>query len=165
MLLIVGISACILPVTAQNSSPHPSGYQSSVNSELAAADTAVKTAFTAILDSQNAGANTTALTIQLNEAADLLAQAYNANATGNLVTARNSANNATSIAQTVLTGAQTQQQLAASYGKTTELELIFISFVCIAVFVIMLLIVWWRLKANYIHSLSHTQPEVKSDEA
>jgi hypothetical protein len=163
MLLI----ACSLPSALAQNSPvtPPINSQSNVNAVLSAADNSIKEAFNAMIAAENAGANTTTLTVQINQAANLLAQAYNANATSDLETATNNAQNATSIAQTVLADAQNQQQLAASSEETIEIVTITVSVVCIAVFVLALWLVWRRFKTNYLRNLAQARPEVQSNAA
>ena len=52
-------------------------------SKLVAANSAVEQAFNAVLDAENAGANVTSLVVQLNFAANILAQAENTKRAGN----------------------------------------------------------------------------------
>ncbi len=131
-------------------------------SKLQAANTAVEQAFNAVLDAEKAGANVTALLAQLNNAANILAQAENSNRTGDSKAAAAQADSVLPIAQEVTTSAQDAKQTALVSGQNTVWSTIAFTIIAVFVFVLVLFLVWRRFKRNYINSLSEAKPEVNS---
>jgi hypothetical protein len=163
LTLILLLFAFTFPVAKAQNNSTPN-EQTSIPA-LQSATIAVEQAFNELHTAEAAGANITQLTIQLNEAATLLAQAQNAQNAGDIATAETSATQAALIATAVLEAAQNQTQMTSTSNQTVEVETIVASIVGIAVFVLGLFLVWRRFKANYLRSLSDATPEVSLDEA
>jgi predicted PurR-regulated permease PerM len=163
LLLVCSLTCVLQPVTAQfTSTPQP---QSSLTSKLEAAATSIDQAFVAVLAVENVGANITSLITRLNEAANLLTQAQNDNATGNLITAENNADQAYSIAQEVLTLAQSELAVDYSASQNAKILTAIISVAGVVIFLVLLFSFWRRFKSNYIKNLAESTPEVSADEA
>jgi CHASE3 domain sensor protein len=129
-------------------------------SKLQAATTAVNQAFTSVLAAEKAGANVSGLLSQLNDANSLLAQAENANTSGDDNTAVNDANAALPIAQQVTRSAQTAKENALASSQNAFWSTIAITIVTAVVFVLALFLVWRWFKRRYIEGLSKAKPEV-----
>lgn len=163
ILLLIGSGVCALPTGAAQTTQTQID-SSAVNSSLQSATAAVEQAFNALQDAEAAGANITQLSTQLNQAAALLAQAQNANATGDIATALSSSADATTIATSVTATAQHEAELAAASSQNQKTATIVASAVGIAVFGVVLFWVWRQFKNSYAKSLSQAKPEVASDE-
>jgi hypothetical protein len=133
-------------------------------SKLQVANTAVEQAFNAVLDAEKAGANVTGLLVQLNDVAGILAQAENSYRTGDSGTVAAKADSVLPIAQQVTAAAQSARQAATTSGKNAFWETIAFTAVGSVVFVYVLLLVWRRVKRNYIKNLSQAKPELVSKE-
>jgi hypothetical protein len=131
-------------------------------SKLEAANTTVEQAFNAVLDAEKAGANVTLLLAQLNNAANILAQAENSNRTGDSNTAAAKADSVLPIAQQVITAAQNAKQTAIVSGQNNFLFAIIFPVIGSIMFILALFLFWLFFKRHYINNLSHAKPEVNS---
>jgi CHASE3 domain sensor protein len=129
-------------------------------SKLQAANTAVEQAFNAVLDAEKVGANVTGLIAQLNVAAGDLAQAENSYRTGDFNAAGTQTDSVLQIAQEVTISAQDAQQAAPVSGQNAFWFIIVFTVIGAIVFVLVLFLVWRRVKQRYIKSLFAAKPEV-----
>ena len=127
---------------------------------MQAANTAVGQAFNVVLDAEKAGANVTGLLAQLNVAEGDLAEAENSYRTGDSNTAAAQADNALPIAQEVTTAAQNAKQTAIVNGQNAFWQMIALTAIGAAMFLLVLFLVWRRFKRRYIESLSGSKPVV-----
>jgi hypothetical protein len=128
--------------------------------KLQAADTAVDQAFSAVLDTERSGANVTDLLSQITAAQSNLAQAKNAYRSGNTNTAATMADSALLLAQQVTVNAQSTKQNATTTNQNSSTTTIEFTIIGIVVFVLVLFLVWRRVKQTYIERLSQAKPEV-----
>jgi hypothetical protein len=129
------------------------------------ADVAVRQAFNATLEAERAGANVSGLIVRLNEAGDALAAAENALRTGDSSGAANNASLCIGIAENVQSDANTLKTSALNDAPTTFWVDLTFSVVSIAVFVVVLMLVWRRFKRGYSVKVLGMKPEVATDEA
>lgn len=129
-------------------------------SKLQAANTALEQAFNAVLGAENAGANVTGLLAQLNVAAGDLVQAENSYRAGDSNAAATKAESVLPIAQEVTVSAQDATQTASVSGKNAFWRIIVFTVIGAIVFVLVLFLVWRRLKQRYLKSLLDAKPEV-----
>ena len=123
-------------------------------SKLEAANIAVEQAFNAVLDAEKAGANVTSLVAQLNNAANILAQAENSNRTGDYNTAAARADSLLPIAHQVTTAAQNAKQAALTSGQNAFWFTIVFTVVGSIMFVLALFLVWLLFNRRYTNNLS-----------
>jgi hypothetical protein len=131
-------------------------------SKLEAANIAVEQAFNAVLDAEKAGANVTSLVTQLNNAANILAQAENSNKTGDSNTAAARADSLLPIAQQITTAAQNAKQTALTSSQNTLWFTIVFTVVGSIMVVLVLFLVWLLFKRRYTTNLSQAKPEVNN---
>lgn len=125
---------------------------------LVQAERTVGEAVNAVLNAEAAGANVTGLLTTLNQAATLLAQAEEANRTGDANAVTDYAGKAASIASQVNTDATNTKAAALISAR----DALWIRTIIIAsVFLFVLFLVWRRVRRSYINSLSDVKPEVK----
>jgi predicted PurR-regulated permease PerM len=142
---------------------HPAVAQiDQTTSNLQAANTAVNQAFNAVSDAEKAGANVTNLLTQLNSATGILAQAENSYRTGDFNTAATQADSVIPIAQQVTTAAQNAKQTASVSSQNGFRYSISLTLISAFVFVLVLFLVWRRLRRGYIKNLYEGKPELIS---
>ena len=129
-------------------------------SKLQAANIAVDQSFSAVLDSEKAGANITDLLGRLNFAATNLAQAENAYRSGDSNGAAVKADIILPIAQEITNAAQNAQQTALVSRQNTLWLTIAFSAIGGSVFVLALYLVWHKLKHVYMRKYFGSKPEV-----
>jgi hypothetical protein len=130
---------------------------------VAEADTAVRQAFNATLNAEKAGANVSGLIFRLNEAAGILGEAEIALANGNSTEAASKADECIGIAQSVRSDADILKTSAPNEAKAVFQPSLVFSLAGIAVFVVVLVVVWSRFKRGYIKKTLGMKPEVGSD--
>ena len=128
-------------------------------SRLQAANTAIDQAFNAVLAAEKVDANVTGLLANLNLAGTILAQAENSYRTGNFSLAGTQADSVLSIAQEVTVSAQNAQQTASVSDQNAFWFTIAFTEIGAAVFVLVLFMVWRRLKRGYEKKLLSLKPE------
>ncbi len=128
-----------------------------------AANTAVNQAFSAVLDAEKAGANVTDLLSKLNQADSILAGAENSYRVGDLSQAAVQADSVLPIAQQVTSAAQNAKQTAQTNAQFSFYATIVLTVFGSVVFVLVLLMVWRRLKRSYIKNLSEAKPELVNE--
>jgi len=133
-------------------------------SRLQSANTAINGAFNAILGAEKAGANVTGLMVQLNVAADDLAQAENFYRIGDTNAAAAQSDKVLPIAQEVTTAAQAAKQNALVSGQYDFWLTIAFSVIGTLLLVLVLLRVWRRFKRGYMTKLPELKPEVAENE-
>jgi hypothetical protein len=129
------------------------------------ADGAVRQAFNATLDAEKAGANVSGLIVRLNEAGGFLGEAEVALNNGNSSEAANEANYCIEIAKSVQSDADALRASASNEAPTAFWTSVAFSAVSIAVFIVVLMLVWQRFKRKYIRKVLGSMPEVASDES
>lgn len=129
------------------------------------ADVAVRQAFNATLDAEKAGANVSGLIVRLNETGDALAKAENALRSGDSSGAANNASLCIGIAESVKSDADVLKASALDEAQTVFWAYLTFSVVGIAVFVVVLALVWHRFKRGYGGKVLGMKPEVAADEA
>ena len=132
-------------------------------SKLQAANTAIDGAFNAVLGAEKAGANVTGLLVQLNVAADNLAQAENSYRAGDSSTAAVQADSILPIAQAVTDSAQDAKQAALVSGQYDFWLTIAFSLIGALALVLVLFRVWRRFKRGYMEKVPSLKPEVAED--
>jgi hypothetical protein len=129
------------------------------------ADAAVRQAFNAALDAERAGANVSGLILRLNEAGGLLGEAEIALENGNSSEAANKAGQCVGIAESVRSDADVLKASALDEAQTVFWTYLAFSVVGIAVFVVVLVLVFRRFKRGYVGKTLGMKPEVAHDEA
>jgi len=129
------------------------------------ADVAVRQAFNATLDAERAGANVSGLILRLNEAGRILTEAEIALGNGNSSEAASKAVQCIGIAESVKSDADVLKASALDGARTVFWMSLTFSVVGIAVFVVVLMLVWRWFKGGYVRKMLGMKPEVAHDEA
>jgi len=129
-------------------------------SQLTEADTAVKKAFSAVLEAEDAGANVTSLLSRLSDGENLLAQAEMAYKVGDVSRAIDNAADASAIASEVEDSALSARFAASINSQTSFWSTAAILTVAGAAFVVFMFLIWIRFKKSYIERLRNSKPEV-----
>ena len=132
-------------------------------SELTDADNALKQAFAAVLEAEQAGANVTVLLGRLNEGANLLAQAEMAYRVGDVSEAVDKAAGVFVIASEVEMDTVRASGLASISGQIAVWMTVGISIVAGSYFVFFMFWIWTWFKQNYIKNQLNSRLEVKSN--
>jgi hypothetical protein len=135
------------------------------SSSVGEADVAVRRAFNATLEAERAGANVSGLILRLNEAGGLLGEAEIALGNGNSSEAASEASQCVGIAESVRSDADALKASALNEAQTVFWTYLAFSVVGIAVFVVVLALVWRRFKCGYVEKTLDMKPEVAHDEA
>jgi len=135
------------------------------SSSVGEADVAVRRAFNATLDAERAGANVSGLILRLNEAGEILAEAEIALGNGNSSEAASKAGQCTGIAESVKGDADVLKASALDEAQTVFWTSLTFSVVGIAVFVVVLMLVWRWFKRGYVRKMLGMKPEVAAGEA
>jgi len=135
------------------------------SSSVGEADVAVRRAFNATLDAERAGANVSGLILRLNEAGEILTEAEMALGNGNSSEAAGKAGQCIGIAQSVKGDADVLKASALDGARTVFWASLTFSVVGIAVFVVVLALVWRWFKRGYVEKMFGMKPEVAHDEA
>lgn len=154
-LLLLILSALTIQLTeAQTTDPSIS---------LQNANTAINQAFAKVLTVENTGQDVSGLIARLSIAGDLLAQAENSYKSGDLTEVTAKANSA------ALAAAQVSGDAAAMLrtNGTQETFLITIAFTIIGIIItiVVLALVWRRLKRNHYRDMLALRPEVTNSAA
>jgi hypothetical protein len=149
LLLILAMTAMQL-TNAQTTDPSVS---------LQAANVAINQAYTNVQALENTGQNVSQLIARLSTAGDLLSQAENSYKSGDLTNVASKADGA------ALTAAQVNSDATAILRTTNGsqnslLTTIALSAIGIAVIILILALVWRRLKRNYYKKILSLKPEV-----
>jgi hypothetical protein len=134
----------------------------SVELKLDTANNVFEQAFRAVLEAENAGANVTNSVTQLNHAAELLVQAENFYAIGDLETAAIQADLVIFIAEEVSSLCQNAKQLALISSQKNFLFTTAFIIIGICVFLLLLIISWRLFKRYYIKKIYKRKPGVTS---
>ena len=141
------------------------GADEEASSSVGEADVAVRRAFNATLDAERAGANVSGLILRLNEAGEILTEAEMALGNGNSSEAAGKAGQCIGIAQSVKGDADVLKASALDGARTVFWASLTFSVVGIAVFVVVLALVWRWFKRGYVEKMFGMKPEVAHDEA
>ena len=133
------------------------------SSKLQAANTAVQQAFNSVLEAEKVGANVTDLSTQLNIAESVLAQAENFYRMGDSAAAAAQAENVLPITQQIMNAAQEAKQNAVVSGQNAFWSTMAFTIFGSLMFVLVLFVVWRRVKRNYVERLSDAKPELVSN--
>jgi len=129
------------------------------------ADVAVRQAFNATLDAERAGANVSNLIMSLNAAGDYLAEAENALRIGDSSAAASNASICMEIATSVQSDANALKASTLNEAHSAFWTDLTFSVVSIAVFVVVLMLVWRWFKRGHVEKMLGMKPEVPDDEA
>jgi hypothetical protein len=132
---------------------------------VADADVAVRQAFNATLNAERTGANVSSLILRLNEAGGILVEAEIALGNGSSSEAASDATQCVGIAQSVKSDADALKASALDEAQTLLWTYLTFSVVGVAVFVVVLVLVWRRFKRGYVGNTLGMRPEVAHDEA
>jgi hypothetical protein len=128
------------------------------------ADVAVRQAFNATLDAERAGANVSGLILRLNEAGGILVEAEMALGNGNSSEAASKAGQCIGIAESVKGDADVLKASALDGARTVFWASLAFSVVGVAVFVVVLAVVWRRFRRGYVGKVLGAKPRVVSNE-
>jgi hypothetical protein len=117
------------------------------------------------LDAERAGANVSGLILRLNEAGGILAEAEIALRNGNSSEAASKASQCIGIAESVKGDADVLKVSALEKAQTVFWTSLTFSVVGIAVFVVVLMLVWRWFKRGYVGKMLGMKPEVTTGEA
>ncbi len=131
-----------------------------VSSKVSAAESAVVSAFSGVLDAEKAGANVTGLLVQLDDAAGLLAQAEMAFRKGDVNLTAVKADGALAGAGAVQSEASVAKDNALVAGQNALGLTVGFSLVGSVAFVLVLFFVWGWLRRRYSAGLLEAKPEV-----
>jgi hypothetical protein len=129
------------------------------------ADVAVRQAFGATLEAERAGANVSGLIFRLNEAGGILGEAEIALGDGNSSEATKKAGQCVEIAQSVKSDADVLKASALDEAQTVFWLSLFFSAAGIAVFAIVLVLVWRWFRRGHVDKMLSMKPEVANNEA
>jgi hypothetical protein len=132
---------------------------------VADADAAVRQAFNATLNAERAGANVSGLILRLNEAGGILVEAEIALGNGNSSKAASEASQCFGMAESVKGDADALKASALDEAQTLLWTYLTFSVVGVAVFVVVLVLVWRRFKRGYVGNTMSMKPEVAHYEA
>ncbi|MFB3888896.1 MAG: hypothetical protein ACE14S_05345 [Candidatus Bathyarchaeia archaeon] len=132
---------------------------------LQAANDMFNSAFNVVVSAEKAGANVSSLLVRLNEAADVLAQAEVAYRSGDADLANSMAARVHSLSSDLKSSAQAEESATLASNENTLALAATSSAVGCVVFVLVLFLVWRKLKSVYVNSLRDAKPEVVGNEA
>jgi hypothetical protein len=135
------------------------------SSSLGDAEGALRQAFAVVLDAESAGANVSGLILRLNEAGTILGEAEIALSNGNSSEAASEAGQCVSIADGVKNDAVALKASALDNAQTTFRTYLIFSVVSVAVFVVVLAVVWRRFRRGHVGKALGAKPEVVSGES
>jgi hypothetical protein len=138
---------------------------SNETTSIQAANSSINQAFTNVLAAEKAGGNVTQLLARLSSAGELLAEADNAYRSGNLANVTSEAENAGLIADQVNSDAISLQNASISRSQNNFLLTLIFSVDGVFVFVVVLFLVWRRVKRGYMKRLRGLKPEVVENAA
>jgi hypothetical protein len=134
------------------------------SSSVGEADVAVRQAFNATLEAERAGANVSGLILRLNEAGGILVEAEMALGNGNSSEAASKAGQCIGIAESVKGDADVLKASALDGARTVFWVSLAFSVVGVAVFVVVLAVVWRRFRRGYVGKVLGAKPRVVSNE-
>ena len=135
------------------------------SSNVGEADVAVRQAFNAALEAEKAGANVSGLIVRLNAAGSVLVEAEIALGNGNSSEAVSKAGQCIGIAENIKSDADVLRVSALDEAQTVFWTYLAFSVVGVAVFVVVLVLVWRRFKRGHVEKMLAMRPEVAHDEA
>lgn len=134
------------------------------SSSVSEADAALKQAFAAVLDAESAGAKVSGFILRLNEAGTILGQAEIALSNGNSSEASSEAGQCVTIAEGVKSEVPALKASALDEARTTFWMYLSFSVVGVAVFVVVMAVVWRRFRRGYVGKVLGAKPGVVSNE-
>lgn len=156
-----GLLLLVAMVSLLSSSYSAFGYENDkAISKLVEADESIFEAFEMLLETEEAGANVSTLTAQLNQARTLLTEAEILSRSGNADEAGEMAHYAVIIANDVQAQALDLKNLASADRQDFLLFSAMYSLVGISVFLIVLFFVWKWFRQVYARKLLRMKPEV-----
>jgi hypothetical protein len=127
------------------------------------ADDALRFAFEAVLEAERAGVNVSDLIVKLDEAGGLLAEAEIELRGGNSSGAVSKVHTCFVMTESIIEEASSIKASALAERQEALWQTMLFSLTGSASFIVLLLIVWIRLKLRYFEKLSKMKPEVASD--
>jgi|WetSurMetagenome_2_1015567.scaffolds.fasta_scaffold58104_4 hypothetical protein len=127
------------------------------------ATSAINQAFNNVLTAEQLGANVTVLLSKLNTAGQLLSQAKNYYSSGSMSDVTEKAQSAQSIADQVNNQALALQITASNQSKSNFYQTAAVSVIGAVVFVLILLLIWRRVKSSYFKKLLDSKIEGVAD--
>jgi hypothetical protein len=137
----------------------------SVADKLEVATDAFNEAFNAVLEAEKAGANVTSLVTELSNLASLLDIAENAYRIGEQNTVIAAVESVVPLANSLVVSANNAKGIAQDASQAAFWSSITYSVIGIAVFAVVLFIVWCFIKNSYIKGIKNAEPRVISNEA
>jgi hypothetical protein len=134
------------------------------SSSVGEADAALKQAFAVVLDAEKAGADVSGLILRLNEAGTFLGQAEIALSNGNSSESASEAGQCVAIAEGVKSEVAALKASALDEARATFWMYLSFSVVGVAVFVVVLAVVWRRFRRGYVGKVLGAKPRVVSNE-
>jgi len=133
------------------------------SSAIGEADNALRRAFEAVLEAERAGVNISDLIVKLDEAGGLLAEAEIELRGGNSSGAVSKVHTCFVMTESIIEEASSIKASALAERQEALWQTMLFSLTGSASFIVLLLIVWIRLKLRYFEKLSKMKPEVASD--
>jgi hypothetical protein len=134
-----------------------------VSSRISEAEDALHGAFLAVLDAENAGANVSALLVELDVAGKNLTEAEMAYKSGSPIEAVSKAEQCSVLANGVIDEALALKNSALANARRAEWQTFMFSGVGAFVILIVLVLVWIVFKRSYNGKLLGMRPEAGSD--
>jgi len=154
ILMLAGLVAC---------GPLHASTGEEASSKIASADDALKLAFKRVLDAEEAGANVSSLTSDLNEAGESLAEAEVAYRNGNLTGAAGLADRCSALAETVSVEALALKDSALADSQQAFRSTFVFSTAAASALVAALILSWFWFKRAHARKLLGMKCEVVSD--
>jgi hypothetical protein len=154
ILMLAGLVAC---------GPLRASTGEEASSRITSADDALKLAFKRVLDAEEAGANVSSLTSDLNEAGESLAEAEVAYRNGNLTGAAGLADRCSALAGTVSVEALALKDSALTDSQRAFESTFVFATVGASLFVEALILSWFWFKRAHARKLLGMKCEVVSD--
>ena len=153
-------SLVFLTLFAVSDYPSCAGGTDDALAKVAEADNAVRQAFVAILEAEEAGANVSDLIVKLQGAGTFLAGAEIAYTNGDANGAAAKAESALSIAESVKPEALSLKSSALADAQTAFRQTLIFSFAGAAAFLAVLVFAWILLKRVHVKKMLKMKPEV-----
>jgi hypothetical protein len=130
-----------------------------VSSAIGKAEDALKLAFRAVLEAEEAGADVSHLIFKLNMACADLVGAKNAYRAGNFSDAFIKVEQCSALVDGVIREASNLRNAAFVEAKSTFLSTLIFSVACTAIFLVLLTLIWSLFRRYYIRKLLKAKPE------
>jgi hypothetical protein len=139
--------------------------QTTEETSIQNANTAINQAFTNVLEAEKAGGNVTQLLTRLNTAGQLLADAQNIYQSGSLDGVTSKASSAKQMADLVNTEALTLKDASLTLTRNSFWFIVTFSVGGAIIFALFILLMWQRFRRSFIKKMMSMKPEVANDAA